>query len=158
MSFKNTLFFGELASLRLTFATKEALLGATRPSVIPARNRSPGLRWWKRSNARLDHETESVMPMPNPTKPELKSSKPPSQTMTEQIIKLLRRRSGATIAALQNATEWQAHSVPGFLSGIARRRRQLPLISECRSSGVRRYRIVNDRGAGSWARFPRCRR
>jgi Protein of unknown function (DUF3489) len=38
-------------------------------------------------------------------------------TKTEQILALLRQPSGATLDSLMRATEWQAHSVRGFISG-----------------------------------------
>lgn len=40
---------------------------------------------------------------------------------TEQVIKLLRRKNGASIADLQKATGWQPHSVHGFLAGLRKR-------------------------------------
>ena len=43
-------------------------------------------------------------------------------TKSEKIVKLLRRPRGASLAELQKATGWQAHSVRGFISGSVRRR------------------------------------
>src|SRR5206468_488441 len=39
---------------------------------------------------------------------------------TATILGLLKRREGATLKELMDATEWQAHSVRGFLSGTLR--------------------------------------
>ncbi len=70
-----------------------------------------------------------------------KRAKPQPATKSEKIIQLLKRRSGATIAELQKATGWQAHSVRGFLSGTLKKRMELNVISEKAEDGPRRYRI-----------------
>ena len=61
---------------------------------------------------------------------------------SEAILKLLRRKRGATLAELQAATGWQAHSVRGFLSGTVRKRLKLALTTEPSSDGVRRYIVA----------------
>jgi hypothetical protein len=61
---------------------------------------------------------------------------------TEQALKLLRRKRGATIAELQAATGWQAHSVRGSLSGTVKKKLGLKLSSERGSDQVRRYTVA----------------
>ncbi len=63
-------------------------------------------------------------------------------TKHQRILALLHRAEGASIAELQSATNWQAHSVRGFLSATVRKKLALPLIAELRPSGERVYRIV----------------
>ena len=58
------------------------------------------------------------------------------------VLRLLRRKRGATIGELQKATGWQAHSVRGFLSGTVKKRMSLPVTSEKGGGGVRRYLIA----------------
>jgi len=53
---------------------------------------------------------------------------------------MLRTPAGATIASLVTATEWQQHSVRGFLSGVVRKKLGLNLVSEQTDKG-RVYRI-----------------
>lgn len=65
----------------------------------------------------------------------------PTRTRTDTVIVLLKRRRGATIDQLMEATGWQAHSVRGFLSGTLRKRMGLTVISEKSANGERRYRI-----------------
>ena len=45
-------------------------------------------------------------------------SAPPRDTKTAILRKLLSRKSGADLAALQSATGWQPHSVRAALSGL----------------------------------------
>jgi hypothetical protein len=61
----------------------------------------------------------------------------------EIVLQMLRRKSGASIDDLVSKTEWQPHSVRGFLSGVARKKLKLPLVSEVGKDGVRRYRVAS---------------
>jgi Protein of unknown function (DUF3489) len=70
------------------------------------------------------------------------SSRPAAghDTKHARIIAMLRMPSGATIASLVTATEWQQHSVRGFLAGVVRKKLGLNLVSEQTNKG-RVYRI-----------------
>ena len=70
------------------------------------------------------------------------SPKTPAQPNTKhaRIIAMLRAPAGATIAAIMTATEWQPHSVRGFLAGVIRKKLGLNLVSEQTAKG-RVYRI-----------------
>src|ERR1700733_6512496 len=61
-------------------------------------------------------------------------------TKYAHIVALLRTPAGATIAAMMAATEWQQHSVRGFLAGVIRKKLGLNLVSEESDDG-RIYRI-----------------
>ncbi|MBL6457416.1 DUF3489 domain-containing protein [Belnapia sp. T6] len=50
---------------------------------------------------------------PRPTGPR----KPRESTKQQQVLALLRRPEGATVAQITSATSWQAHTVRGFLAG-----------------------------------------
>jgi hypothetical protein len=58
----------------------------------------------------------------------------------DRIVALLQRPKGATLDALVKETQWQKHSVRGFLAGTVRKKLKLPLLSE-KIDGVRTYRI-----------------
>ena len=56
-------------------------------------------------------------------RPALASSKSTARADTKRarIISMLRTPPGTTIAAIMTATDWQQHSVRGFLAGVVRR-------------------------------------
>jgi len=60
---------------------------------------------------------------------------------TAKILDLLKRKDGATLADLMKATDWQAHSVRGFLSGTTRKKMGLDVTSIKPEDGERTYSI-----------------
>ena len=67
-------------------------------------------------------------------------------TKHARIIAMLRTPAGATIASLVTATEWQQHSVRGFLAGVVRKKLGLNLVSEQTDKG-RIYRIKDGKAS-----------
>ena len=67
-------------------------------------------------------------------------------TKHAQLLSLLSRPEGATIEEMMQATNWQQHSVRGFLAGTVKKRLGLELTSSKPDREVRRYRIVTRRG------------
>ena len=61
-------------------------------------------------------------------------------TRTDQIVGLLSRPAGASIAEMMKATGWQAHSVRGFMSGHLKKQGR-PVQSGHDEGGTRRYRL-----------------
>src|SRR5271169_126445 len=67
-------------------------------------------------------------------------------TKHARIIAMLRKPAGATIAAIMAATDWQQHSVRGFLAGVVRKKLGLNLVSDQTDEG-RVYRIKDGRAS-----------
>ena len=74
------------------------------------------------------------------------SSRPAARPNTKhaRIIAMLQMPTGTTIAAIMTATDWQQHSVRGFLAGVVRKKLGLNLVSDQTHNG-RVYRIRNGR-------------
>jgi len=62
-------------------------------------------------------------------------------TKQEALIALLKRPEGASIAEIMAATDWQAHSVRGFISGSLKKTLGLVVTSEKVETRGRIYRL-----------------
>ena len=59
------------------------------------------------------------------------------------VLEMLRRKEGATLAEIMAQTDWQRHSVRGFLSGSIGKRMGLKVDSTKDAQGMRRYHIAD---------------
>jgi Protein of unknown function (DUF3489) len=89
-----------------------------------------------RSTARRPHKSKSRARPP----PASSKSAARRDTKRDRIIAMLCTPSGATIAAIITAADWQQHSVRGFLASMVRKKLGLNLVSEQTDKG-RVYRI-----------------
>jgi hypothetical protein len=67
---------------------------------------------------------------------------PTKTSKQDQVLTLLRRQDGASIDEIVAATDWQPHSVRGFLSGAVKKRLGIDVISEKGADAVRRYYVA----------------
>ena len=81
-------------------------------------------------------ERRKPSPKPRSSRP----SRPAQRPSVPPTPKKLRNAKGVSIEQLMDATNWQAHSVRGFLSGRVKKKLGLTLISEVGKDSVRRYR------------------
>ena len=89
-----------------------------------------------RSNVRKAGKPASrKWPVPAPSR----STAGPN-TKHARVIAMLRKPAGTMIAAIMAATDWQQHSVRGFLAGVVRKKLGLNLVSDQTDKG-RVYRI-----------------
>jgi hypothetical protein len=77
-----------------------------------------------------------------------------SGSKQSHVIAMLRSPAGATIDAMMKATDWQQHSVRGFLAGVVRKRLSLKLNSE-KLNDNRIYKIKSSNGGKPSARAAR---
>src|SRR5262245_43389840 len=71
-----------------------------------------------------------------------KSQRETGGTKKEIVLELLRRKDGAMIADIAKATQWQNHSIRGFISGSVSKKMGLAVESSKNDAGERTYRIV----------------
>lgn len=94
----------------------------------------------KRASQAAHAQAETTKPSPRAIPARSKSGA--SGSKQSRVIAMLQSPAGATIAAIMKATEWQQHSVRGFLAGVVRKRLKLKLDSR-KIDGDRVYRVVD---------------
>lgn len=57
------------------------------------------------------------------------------------VIEMLRRKNGATLTEIAKVTDWQNHSVRGFISGALTKKMGLKVESTKNEAGERTYRV-----------------
>jgi hypothetical protein len=100
-------------------------------------NERPGRAKRSRAKKTAAVSTRTAKPSPDRARPDSKQHK---------IVALLQRPEGATLDVLVKETQWQKHSVRGFLAGTVRKKLKLPLLSE-KIDGIRNYRIGTAKAA-----------
>jgi hypothetical protein len=96
--------------------------------------------------------TNKSKPNPKPAKSSATPAKQPKaeasarNTKQDRILSLLNQRNGASISELMRATDWQQHSVRGFLAGTVKKKLGLALTSSKSDGELRRYRLETRRG------------
>jgi len=106
-------------------ATTKARVGARRANVAPTKGNA----------------AKKATPKKKAPKGAKKAKGARDGSKTAKILDLLKRKDGATLADLMRATDWQAHSVRGFLSGTLRKKMGLDVTSTKSEDGERSYSV-----------------
>jgi len=147
---------------RFTNETELAELAANWPAarLVELWNSIPGFKPIKRFTdrktavARIWKATQSLVSgapapdvAPKPARLSKRATRKPKAPAARDgskkadIIRLLERAKGATLAELMTATGWQAHSVRGFISGTLGKRLKMKIDSFRTEKGDRAYRV-----------------
>ena len=78
---------------------------------------------------------------PKPEKPGAADPGKRPTTKSDLALRALRRKSGVSMDELCKLTDWQAHSVRGFLSRTVRKKLGHEVIRQTDAKGVTRYSI-----------------
>ena len=69
------------------------------------------------------------------------ATNPREGSKTTKVLELMKREGGVTLKEIMAATDWQAHSVRGFISGTLGKKMGLTVISTKGENGERTYSI-----------------
>ena len=103
-------------------------------------------RIWKAIQALTPTPAPQAAPVA-PKKAKVTTTKEPAPTARDGskkaiVLDMLKRPDGATLADIMSATDWQAHSCRGFISGSLGKKMGLTVESFKRTDGVRAYKVA----------------
>ena len=125
----------EAASARAPEVPTKANVAPRKPRVAPSKPKSRKKATTAKKRAKAPKVAKRA-----------KSAGAREGSKTAKVLGLLRRPDGATLKELMKATNWQPHSVRGFLSGTIGKKMGLKLTSVKGEGGERSYSI---RGGGA---------
>jgi hypothetical protein len=96
--------------------------------------------------AKATSKKSAKMTKPAKAKKGAKTAKPKGTrpgSKAEKVLDLMKRKEGATLAEIAKATDWQNHSIRGFVSGHVTKKLGLKVESTKSDGAERTYRIVS---------------
>jgi hypothetical protein len=97
-------------------------------------------RDWKGEEGETQREDKATKPATS--KKTAKTTKAKSGSKAAIVLDLMKRKEGATLVEIAKATDWQNHSIRGFVSGHVIKKLGLKVESTKCEAGERTYRIV----------------
>jgi cell division septation protein DedD len=113
-----------------TAETPEPSKAATTPAPKPAKKKTKGAKTAAKATQGKPGKAASKLPAAR------------DGSKKAEILGMLQRKGGATLAQILQATGWQAHSVRGFISGALGKKMGLTIGSVRREDGERVYSIA----------------
>ena len=110
-------------------ATTKASVAPRKPHVAPAKAKSGKKATPPKKGTKAAKGTKSAK----------KAGGARQGTKTEKVLDLLKRDGGVSLKDIMKATDWQAHSVRGFISGTLGKKMGLKIESTKREDGERVY-------------------
>jgi len=111
---------------------------------MPTSNRKPPRKTGRKSATAVKRPTKpagKVLPSIALKKPVILKTPNAAVSKQDKVLEMLCAPSGATIATIMKATDWQQHSVRGFFAGTIRKKLKLNLTS-VKTDGQRVYRVA----------------
>ena len=102
--------------------------GAPVPNVVPAQGKATK----KATPAKKAAKSKKDAPKPTDAREGSKKA---------NVVAMLQRKNGATLAEIMKATDWQAHTVRGFISGTLGKKMGLKVASVKNEAGERTYSL-----------------
>lgn len=110
--------------------------GASRKKVAPK-----GRKTAKGAKGKAAAPKKQAKASKKTAKPERNASAPRAESKGAKILEMIGRAKGSTLAEIMKATEWQAHSVRGFIS-TAGKKQGIKIESAKSETGERTYKIA----------------
>jgi hypothetical protein len=111
-------------------ATKKANVAPRKPHVAPSKAESGKKTTPAKKGAKAPKKAKSA-----------KAEGAREGSKTEKVLDLPKRAGGASLKEIMKATDWQPHSVRGFLSGTISKKMGLKVESTRTESGERIYSV-----------------
>ena len=118
-------------------STEETNTAAT----VAERGAPKGQKTAKHAKAKAAAPKKEAKTSKKAGKPERNASAPRPESKGAKILEMIGRAKGATLAEIMKATEWQAHSVRGFIS-TAGKKQGIKIESAKSDAGERTYKIA----------------